>query len=414
MVATLIRACDGDFQLAEDAFQEALMAAVVHWPATGAPRDPVAWIYTTARRKAIDHLRRARTAARTREILGRELVAQDRTGHEIAYPDDGQQAETIGDDRLRLMFTCCHPALALESQVALTLKTIARLETREIAKAFLVSEPTMAQRIVRAKRKIRDARIPYAIPRQDHLEKRLAGVLTVLYLIFNEGYEATAGDLLIRPELCREATRLARLTVELLPGTPEAEGVLALMLLHDSRRAARVDAAGDLITLEYQDRTVWDRAQIDEGMVLVERALRRGRPGPFQIQAAIAALHAEPETAADTDWPQIALLYHELGRYVASPIVALNQAAATGMAEGPDAGLHLLAALAREEALAGYHLFYAARADLLRRADRFAEAHLDYRRALRLCRNTVEVRFLERRLAETAHSGQGGDGIPDS
>jgi RNA polymerase sigma-70 factor (ECF subfamily) len=259
----------------------------------------------------------------------------------------------------------------------------------------------MAQRIVRAKRKIRDARIPYVIPRQDHLEKRLAGVLTVLYLIFNEGYEATAGDLLLRPELCREAVRLARLVVELLPGTPEAEGLLALMLLHDARRVARIDADGDMITLEHQDRGVWDRAQIGEGIALVETALRRRRPGPFQIQAAIAALHAEPESAEETDWRQIALLYRELGQFMASPIVALNHAAAAGMAKGPEVGLRLLAELEREPTLTGYHLFHAARADLLRRAGRYSDAHLAYRQALDLCRNRVEARFLKRRLKET-------------
>ena len=404
VVASLIRACDGDFQLAEDAFQEALIAAVQHWPATGTPRDPVAWIYTTARRKAIDQLRRARTAARTREVLGRELAIQSSSGRDDEFPDDdhGHDLGPIADDRLRLIFTCCHPALALETQVALTLKTIARLETGEIAKAFLVSEATMAQRIVRAKRKIRDARIPYAIPRQEHLEKRLSGVLTVLYLIFNEGYEATAGDLLLRPELCSEAVRLARLVAELLPGTPEAEGLLALMLLHDARRAARIDADGDMVTLEYQDRGVWDRAQIGEGIALVETALRRRRPGPFQIQAAIAALHAEPATAAETDWPQIALLYRELAQYLPNPIVDLNYAAAVGMAEGPDAGLRLLTDLERDQTLTGYHLFYAARADLLRRAGRDADAHVAYQQALRQCRNRVEARFLERRLAETA------------
>lgn len=406
ILATLIRTCGGDFQLAEDVLQDALVTAVQRWPSEGNPRDPVAWIFTTARRKAIDHQRRERTVARTHEALGRHLAAQESGGEAENEPDDEEEGAgvPVEDDRLRLVFTCCHPALALENQVALTLRTVARLETGEIARAFLVSEPTMAQRMVRAKRKIRDAKIPYEIPREDQLQARLTGVLAVVYLVFNEGYEATSGDALLRPTLCAEAIRLARLVAELMPDEPEAAGLLALMLLHDARRAARVDGHGDLVTLDAQDRSLWDRAQIAEGLALVESALRRGRPGPFQIQAAIAALHAEPLDAADTDWRQIALLYRALGLFLAGPVVTLNRAAAVAMAEGPEAGLRLLDAIARESALWGYHIYHAARADLLRRAGRREEAATSYQQALTLCRNEVERRFLMRRLSEMANA----------
>jgi RNA polymerase sigma-70 factor (ECF subfamily) len=400
----LIRTCDGDFQLAEDVLQEALLAAVRFWPRDGEPRDPVAWLFATARRKAIDHLRREQTVVRTREALGRQLAAQQLI--EADEPDDAADDGPVADDRLRLIFTCCHPALALEARVALTLRTVARLETGEIARSFLVPEPTMAQRLVRAKRKIRDARIPYEIPRPEQLRGRLAGVLAVIYLVFNEGYEATSGDALVKPELCAEAIRLGRLVVELLPDEPEARGLLALMLLHDARRAARIDASGDLVTLGEQDRALWDRAQIAEGIARVEAALRQGAPGPFQIQAAIAALHAEPDCAADTDWQQIALLYRELGLFLASPIVSLNRAAAVAMGEGPQVGLRLLDEIAQERALAGYHIYHAARADLLRRVGQFAEAALSYRRALDLCQNDVEKRFLARCLTETTRAAE--------
>jgi RNA polymerase sigma-70 factor (ECF subfamily) len=395
ITAALIGLCDGDFQLAEDSVQEALIAALERWPADGVPQRPDAWIITTARRKAIDQVRRGQALRRKQEVL-QSLLAQEQ-----AAPVFGAQEEPpVPDDRLRLIFTCCHPALALEAQVALTLRTIAGLETLEIARAFLVSPDTMAKRLTRARTKIRDARIPYRVPPEHELPGRLAGVLAVLYLIFNEGYVSTSGDTLVRAELCDEAIRLGRLLLSLMPDEPEAQGLLGLMLLIDSRRTARTDAAGDLLTLEEQDRSLWDQRRIDEGRELVERALRARRPGPYQLQAAIALLHAESQRPEDTDWTQIALLYGELLRLAPSPVVELNRAAAVGMAFGPEAALRLLAGLEAAGDLNDYYLLHAARADLLRRGGRRDEAAAAYRRALGLCSNHVELRYLRRRLQE--------------
>jgi RNA polymerase sigma-70 factor (ECF subfamily) len=395
ITAALIGLCDGDFQLAEDSVQEALIAALERWPAEGVPQRPDAWIVTTARRKAIDQLRRGQALRRKQEVL-QSLLEQD----QAAAAPDVQEEPPVPDDRLRLIFTCCHPALALEAQVALTLRTIAGLETPEIARAFLVSQDTMAKRLTRARAKIRDARIPYRVPPEHELPDRLAGVLAVLYLIFNEGYVSTSGDTLVRAELCDEAIRLGRLLLSLMPDEPEAQGLLGLMLLTDSRRAARTDADGDLLTLEEQDRTLWDHGRIEEGRELVERALRTRHPGSYQLQAAIALLHAESQRPEDTDWTQIALLYGELLRRAPSPVVELNRAAAVGMAFGPEAGLRLIEDLEAAGELTDYYLLHAARADLLRRAGRRDDAAAAYRRALALCSNPVEVRYLRRRLQE--------------
>ncbi|MGE5335404.1 MAG: RNA polymerase sigma factor, partial [Nitrososphaerota archaeon] len=356
-----------------------------------------------ARRKAIDRLRRDSTLARKQELLQalEQLAAQDSL-------DAAEDASPIPDERLKLLFTCCHPALPLEARVALTLRTLGGLSTAEIAAAFLTPLPAMAQRLVRAQRKIRDAGIPYRVPPLPLLAERMEGVLAVLYLIFNEGYVSTSGDALIRQDLCAEAIRLTRVLVELttsapeLPDEPEAIGLLALMLLHSSRRAARVDAAGDLVLLEDQDRTLWNWAEIIEGMELLDAALRLRQPGPYQVQAAISALHAEAPTPEQTDWPQIAQLYARLASMAPSPVVELNQAVAVAMAEGVDAGLAMLDRLRLGETLAHYHLYHAARADLLRRAGRYGEAAASYREALRLCQNRIERRFLQQRLVEVA------------
>lgn len=390
VVATLIR-MTGDWDLAEECAQDAFAAALTHWGPDGVPDRPGAWLTTTARNRALDRLRRSKTeAAKLQEVA--TLSGPDE------LPDYGDSG--VSDDRLRLMFTCCHPALSLEARVALTLRTLAGLTTAEIAKAFLVPEPTMAKRLTRAKHKIRDAGIPYRVPPAHLLPERTGGVLAVLYLLFNEGYAASAGDDLLRPDLTGEAIRLARLLTRLMPDEPEAAGLLALMLIQDARKAARLDDGGELVSLEDQDRSRWDAAEITEGISLLEAALRRQRAGPYQLQAAIAACHGEAANAAETDWRQIALLYGELSRIVPSAVVELNRAVAVAMADGPEAGLPLVENLAASGELAGYYLLPATRADLLRRLDRKLEAAASYRAALDMAATEPERRYLSRRLAE--------------
>ena len=405
-VATLIRVL-GDFDLAEEAVQEAFVTALETWPDRGIPANPGAWITTTARNRAIDRLRRQRRFTDRQAALARD-VAFEAERHEAAMIASAEElTDPIPDDQLRLIFTCCHPALPLDGRVALTLRTLGGLTTPEIARAFLVPEPTLAQRLVRAKRKIRDAGIPYRVPPAELLPERLDGVLTVLYLVFNEGYAATSGDALVRRELCAEAIRLARVVAELLPDAPEATGLLALMLLHDARRDARVGEAGELVLLEAQDRTRWDAARIAEGRQLLERALAAGEPGPYQIQAAIAALHDEASGPEATDWAQIAALYRALLRMTPSPVVELNLAVALAMADGPAIGLAMMDGLAADGRLERYPYLHSARADMLRRLGRRSEAAAAYRRALDLTANRLERDFLERRLTEVSASGAG-------
>ncbi len=390
ILATLIRLL-GDIDVAEEGLQEAFATALEQWPVAGTPANPVAWLISTARHKAIDRLRRQVRLAQKQEEIARHLELS-------AMEDDAPMPE----DRLRLIFTCCHPALATEGQVALTLRTLGGLTTEEIAHAFLVPAPTMAQRLVRAKAKIRAARIPYQVPLDDALAERLEAVMVVVYLVFNEGYAASFGARLVRHELCEQAIRLGRMLVELLPPHAEPKGLLALMLLHDSRRETRLDGSGDVVLLEDQDRTRWDRLQVDEGAALVEAALLAGGrpPGQYALQAAIAAVHAQAPTAAATDWRQIAALYGMLARVHPTPVIELNRAVAVAMSDGIERGLALVDALDHRGELAEYHLLPAARAELLRRLGRHAEAAESYRRALVLVSNEAERRHLEKRLRE--------------
>src|SRR3984885_15998028 len=391
VLATTVR-LTGDFDLSEEAVQDAFVAALEQWARDGAPASPYAWLVSTARNRVVDQIRRrTRFAEKQREI---EQHA------DLESPEIDLSEAAMVDDQLRLIFTCCHPALAVEAQVALTLRTVCGLTTEEIARGFLVPVATMAQRLVRVKRKIRDARLPFAMPPRERRAERLDGVMLVVYLVFTEGYAATSGKVWIRRQLCQEAIRLGRLMCELIPRNPELRALLALMLLHDSRRIARSGPEDEIVTLEEQDRELWDRQEIAEGVPLLEAALRDGASGEYALQAAIVALHARAKRAQDTDWPQIVHLYDALLRKRPSPVVELNRAAAVAMAESPSSGLALIAALEAKGELAGYHLLPAAKADLLRREGRWTEAAEAYRQALALVSNDPERRFLARRLAE--------------
>ena len=397
IIATLIRV-SGSFDLAEEALQEAFVVAVSKWELEGSPDNPGAWLTTVAHRKLLDALRRDRT----RTDKQAELTYESSRLQPYVEPELFEDVVEYSDDRLRLIFTCCHPSLTREAQVALTLRTLGGLTTTEIAHAFLVPEATLAQRLVRAKQKIRLAGIPYEIPSLDRIADRLLAVRAVIYLIFNEGYTASAGQSLIRNDLCAEAIRLGRVLCELLPDEPENLGLLALMLLQDSRREARVNEQGELVTLEEQDRSLWNAAEIEEGVNLVQKALRLRRVGSYQLQAAIAAVHAEARAADQTDWRQIVALYEELMRITSSPIVALNHAAAVAMADGCEKGLALIDAIGAGGALQNYYLFHASRADLLRRLHRHDEAVAAYETALSLTTNHVEQKYIRRRLAQRA------------
>jgi RNA polymerase sigma-70 factor (ECF subfamily) len=395
VVAAVIRQT-GDWDLAEECAQDAFERALERWPGDGVPRRPGAWLTTTARNRALDVLRRrANEALKLRQAARLEPVAAEPTAVAAASGEE----DAVPDDRLRLVFTCCHPALPLPAQVALTLRSLSGLSTAEIARAFLVPERTMAQRLTRAKNKIRNAGIPFRVPPRDMLPARTAAVLAVLYLLFNAGY-APGADGPDQRRVTAEAIRMARLLARLLPQEPEAGGLLALMLLHDARAAARMDAAGDLVPLEEQDRGRWDRVRIAEGLTVLDAALAVRRPGPYQVQAAIAACHASAQDAGRTDWPQISLLYGELARFAPGPVVELNRAVAVAMSEGLEVGLAIIESLADAGELTGYHLLPASRADLLRRLGRGVEAAAAYREALELAPTEAERRFLERRLAE--------------
>ena len=401
IIATLIRQ-SGSFDLAEEALNEAFLSAAATWERDGPPRNPGAWLTTVAQRRLVDAIRRDKIRSDKQPEIEFEATRLRPFAEPASMEEAVEYPGEYPDERLRLIFTCCHPSLGRDAQVALTLRTLGGLTTSEIAHAFLLPESTLAQRLVRAKQKIRLARIPYEIPQLERLSDRLAAVQAVVYLIFNEGYAASTGANLVRNDLCAEAIRLGRVLCQLLPNEPENIGLLALMLMQDSRRRARVNDRGELVTLEEQDRSLWDRDEIAEGVRLLEQALPVGRVGNYQLQAAIAAVHCEASTADETDWPQIVALYEALMRLSSSPVIALNHAAAVAMAEGAEQGLRLVDTAGGGGALNNYYLFHAARADLLRRLKRLPEAYAAYERALSLTTNQIEQNYIRRRLDETS------------